>query len=230
MTSHLAVGYADFLEAPRSRNEPPHWYNAPFLRIVFEGSPFVSVFLVLTGFVNALKPIRQARCGQVDAALAGLTSSCFRRSLRLMLPCTIATFICWVLAEMGGFKTGAMAMSHWMVTTCAKPSGGIWAAIRTLFRAILDTWTWNHNELERNQWAMLHFLKGALAVYVFILATVRTKAKYRMWIAAGLVLYGWRGFDSEWLNRLQNSAKTNMSAKHPSSCRSSLECSLPRSP
>jgi hypothetical protein len=190
------VGYADFLEAPRSANQPPRWYNLPFLRVVFEGSPFVSVFLILTGFVNALKPIKQARAGHADAALSGLASSCFRRSLRLMLPCTIATVICWVLAEMGGFRTGGMAMSHWMVTTCAKPSGGAWAAIFTLFRAILDTWTWNHNELERNQWAMLHFLKGALAVYIFMLATMRAKPRYRMSIAAALILYGWRGYDS----------------------------------
>jgi hypothetical protein len=63
--------------------------------------------------------------------------------------------------------------------------------------AITDTWTWNHNGLERNQWAMLYFLKGALAVYVFLLATVRTKAKYRMWIAAGLIAYGWKGLDRE---------------------------------
>ncbi|KIW04294.1 uncharacterized protein PV09_04590 [Verruconis gallopava] len=196
MTSHLALSYADFLEAARSKNQPPRWYNMPFIRVIFEGSPWVSVFLVLTGFVNALKPIKQTRAGHVDAALSDLASSCFRRSLRLMLPCTIATFLAWILAETGGFQTGRMVMSHWLVTTCAKPSGGLWLAIGTLFRAIMDTWSWNNNEIERNQWAMLYFLKGAMAVYVFLLATLKTRATYRMYLAAGLVAYGWRGLDA----------------------------------
>lgn len=198
MTSHVGLGYADFLEAPRRANQPAYWYNAPFARVIFEGSPWVSVFLILTGFVNALKPLKQARSGNYDGTLASLASSCFRRSLRLMLPCTVATVFCWVMAELGAFKTGSKVMSGWMAGTSPVPSGGIWAAICTLFRAVLDTWSWNNNELERNQWAMLFFLKGALAVYVFLLATSRTQAKYRMFITAGLVAYGWRCLDRKW--------------------------------
>ena len=195
MTSHIGLGYADYLEAPRRANQPSYWYNAPFVRIIFEGSPWVSTFLILTGFVNALKPLKQARSGNYDTTLAGLASSCFRRSLRLMLPCTVATIVSWIIAESGGYRTGNMMMNGWMAGTSPLPSGGVFAAICTLFRAILDTWSWNTNELERNQWAMLFFLKGALFVYVFLLATAKTQTKYRMCITAGLVAYGWRCLD-----------------------------------
>lgn len=205
MTSHLSLGYADFLESPRQKLQGPSWYNAPFIRVFAEGSPWVSVFLVLTGFVNALKPIKQARAGNADIALAGLASSCFRRTSRLVLPCTIATLICWVLAEAGAFLIGSMVESQWMATTSARPSLTIFAAMCTPFRAILDTWTWYTNELERNQWAMLYFMKGAFTVYLALLALVRTKTKYRMWITIGLVAYGWRSLDRECLQNLQSS-------------------------
>ena len=195
MTSHLALGYADWLEAPRQANQPARWYNFPVVRIVFEGSPWVSVFLILTGFVNALKPLKLTREGHVDVALNGLATSCFKRSLRLVLPCAFATVVCWILNELGAFKTGSMVMSSWMAGTSPVPSPGLFPALLSPLRAIFETWAWNTNELERNQWAMLYFLKGALYVYVFLLATVRARAKYRMWIAVGLVVYGWLGFD-----------------------------------
>jgi peptidoglycan/LPS O-acetylase OafA/YrhL len=121
-----------------------------------------------------------------------------------MLPCTFATLICFVLAEFGGFKTGSVVMSGWMAGTSPLPSGGVWNAVCTLFRAVLDTWSWSHNELERNQWAMLYFLKGALAVYIFLLATVRTQGKWRMCVAAGLIYYGWRGLDRKISPQLRN--------------------------
>jgi hypothetical protein len=82
-----------------------------------------------------------------------------------------------------------------MATTSARPSGSIFAAVCTLFRSVLDTWSWYTNELDRNQWAMLYFMKGAFAVYLALLALVRTKSKYRMWITFGLVVYGWKALD-----------------------------------
>jgi hypothetical protein len=97
------------------------------------------------------------------------------------------------------------------------PSGGVWKAICTLFRSILDTWSWNHNELERNQWAMLYFLKGALAVYVFLLATVKTQGKWRMCLTAGLIYYGWRGLDRKLcLNAMHNTSILTRNQHTPS--------------
>jgi len=99
------------------------------------------------------------------------------------------------MAEAGAFRIGTVVESHWMVTTSARPSGSVFAAVCTLFRSILNTWTWYTNELDRNQWAMLYFMKGAFTVYISLLALVRTKASYRMWITFGLVAYGWNSLD-----------------------------------
>jgi len=50
--------------------------------------------------------------------------------------------------------------------------------------------------LDKNQWAMILFLKGALALYVVLLATVRATARYRMLIFSGLVIFAWAKRDT----------------------------------
>jgi hypothetical protein len=198
VASHLVLGHGVWLTAPSKGGDVrPAVYNLPFIRAPFEGYAWVSFFLVLTGFVNALKPIKQARDGRVDAALSGLASSCLRRTSRLVLPCTIATFFSWILCEVGAFEIGAMTTSEWMRETCPRPSGSVWAALHSLGRAIYETWTSNNNVVDRNQWVMLWFLKGSLMLYAALLATSRAVAKYRMLIFVGLLLYSWETRDSK---------------------------------
>jgi hypothetical protein len=185
-----------WLTAPANGdNVRPAIYNLPFIRAPLEGYSWVSMFLVLTGFVNALKPIKQARDGRVDAALSGLASSCLRRTSRLVLPCTIATLFSWMACELGWFKMGSIANSVWMRETSPQPSGSVWAALKSLGRAIYDTWTSYSNAMDKNQWVMLWFLKGSLMLYVALLATTSAVAKYRMLIFGGLFLYSWETCD-----------------------------------
>jgi hypothetical protein len=175
----------------------PAFYNFPFIRVFSEGVPWVTIFLVLTGFVNALKPIKQARAGRVDSALSGLSSSCFRRISRLVLPCTAATFFSWIIAELGGYNIGTMVESAWMNGTSLAPDESLSGAVRQLFQGIYDTWTVANNALDRNQWTMLWFLRGSLTLYVTLLATVRATSKYRMIIHTGLFCYAWSVNDSK---------------------------------
>ncbi|KAF2434181.1 hypothetical protein EJ08DRAFT_495241 [Tothia fuscella] len=197
VSSHLTLGYAPHLKQPsRDEHTSPAFYNLPFVRVFSEGVPWVTIFLLLTGFVNALKPIKQARAGRVDSALQGLASSCFRRISRLVLPCTVASFFSWIIAECGGYNLGTMVENSWMNGTSPSPSGSVLGAVRTLLRAIYDTWVVANNGLDRNQWTMLWFLRGSMALYVTLLGTVRATPKYRMIIHSGLFLYSWTTCDT----------------------------------
>ena len=148
------------------------------------------MFLLLTGFVNALKPIKLARSGRVDAALESLASSCLRRTSRLVLPCAVATVFAWILCEIGGYRIGSMVESDWMNSTSPLPSGSVFAAVRSLFRAIFDTWK-GKNDMEKNQWVVPVILKGSLTLYVALLALVRATPGYRMLSFAALFIYSW---------------------------------------
>jgi peptidoglycan/LPS O-acetylase OafA/YrhL len=170
----------------------------PFIRIYAEGFPWLAIFLVLTGFVNSLKPIQQARADKTASSLAGLASSAFRRTLRLVLPCTIATIISWTIVQCGGYSIGKMVDSEWMNNTCgAAPSGSFFGAIYDLIRAVFRTWAYMDNEYDRNQWAMSWFLKGNMVLYVTLLATVRAQPRHRMLIFLALFLYSCKMCDGK---------------------------------
>jgi Acyltransferase family len=168
----------------------PAFYNLPFIRIFAEGRPWVCMFLLLTGFVNALKPIKLARAGRVDTALESLASSCLRRTSRLVLPCTVATVFAWILCETGGYRIGSMVESSWMNDTSPLPSGSVLAAIHSLIKAIFETWN-GKNDIEKNQWVVPVILKGSLTLYVALLALVRATPGYRMLCFGALFVYSW---------------------------------------
>ncbi|TID20841.1 Acyltransferase 3 [Venturia nashicola] len=196
VTSHLALGYAEWLTQPvRKQYGTPAFYNGPFIRIFAEGRPWVSMFLLLTGFVNALKPIKLARAGRVDTALESLASSCFRRTSRLVLPCTVATVFVWILCELGGFRIGHMVDAWWMEDTSPLPSKSVSAALRSLIKAIFDNWK-GENHLEKNQWVVHIILEDSLKLYVALLALVRATPGHRMLCFGALFAYSWINDDN----------------------------------
>ena len=198
VTSHLVRGYAIWLLRPAvEENGYIPWYEWPFIRAYAEGWPWVAVFLILTGFVNTIQPVQKARTGNTDSSLSGLASSAFRRTLRLVLPCTIATFFSWIIAQCGGYNIARMVDSEWMRSSgSAERSQSVLTAITDLLRAIYRTWAWADNDYDRNQWSMTWFLRGTMLLYVTLLATVRVRPRYRMLIFLALFLYSWKNRDT----------------------------------
>lgn len=74
----------------------------PVLRILYSG-PNVPVFLVVSGYVMSLKPIKLARQGRWDAIRTSLASGAFRRAMRIFPPPIISTFGVMVMAQSGLF-------------------------------------------------------------------------------------------------------------------------------
>ncbi|KUJ10506.1 uncharacterized protein LY89DRAFT_596299 [Mollisia scopiformis] len=75
----------------------------PIIRLLFAGRASVGVFFVISGFVLSHKPLSQLRSGNRSAVLQTLSSSVFRRSMRLFLPILFGTFISMNLAYNGYF-------------------------------------------------------------------------------------------------------------------------------
>jgi len=145
----------------------------------------------MTGFVGAMKPLKQARAGRHDAALASLASSAFRRAARLVLPATIATLGSWALCQVGGYMRGRLVQSEWMVRTCPEPSGGVVRAVQSLGRNVFNTWAGLENRYDANQWAMPWFFKASVLLFATLLATVRATPGCRMVVFMGLYAFSW---------------------------------------
>lgn len=169
----------------------PTWYKMPLIRSTWEGDTWVTFFFLLTSFVNAMKPVKQARAGQVDAALSGLASSTFRRTWRLVLPCTIATVFSWVICQLRLYDGNFAVGNGWLQNTSPQHASSLWDAIRSLFHNIFNTWARGSNTYDENQWPMPGFLKASMLLFIALVATVRATPRYRMLIMAGLCWFSW---------------------------------------
>jgi peptidoglycan/LPS O-acetylase OafA/YrhL len=199
--SHISLAYGGSIRTIPVAGEPSRWFQMPLLNLPLSGTPWINVFLVLTGLVNLAGPIKKSRSGDFHSALSGLSVSAFRRTLRLVLPCTIATFISWILCQLHAFEMGRSVDSNWMQSTSPAPSDSLSAAITSLFTAIWRTWNDADNYFDKNQWTMIQFLQGSFLLFLALLATIKA-APFRRNIIFGM-LYGyyWFLYDSTHLNR-----------------------------
>ncbi|MCJ1460500.1 hypothetical protein MMC28_010882 [Mycoblastus sanguinarius] len=196
VTSHLTRAFAPTLLAPaESETTSGSIFHLPILRLPAQGPPWVALFFLLTGYVNAMKPIKQARNGSISQALSGLSSSTLRRTARLVLPPTIVTIASWALCQMGGYRTGKNCEAAWIRDTSPVPTPSLIGSVKSLINNCFTTWSTGSNAYDPIQWTLPFLLKGSMLIYLTLLATVRTQAYYRVLTFLGLYAFSWAGRD-----------------------------------
>ncbi|MCJ1472706.1 hypothetical protein MMC13_001355 [Lambiella insularis] len=193
VTAHITRALAPVMLSPAmSETLPPMILQLPFLRVFFMGRASVAIFAILSGYVNALKPIRQTKSGQVDFALSNVAKSAFRRTARFIIPAVLATTLSWFICQFGGYGLTQDVDSAWIRETSPLPSSSFAGALYDLFNNLVTTWTDGGNQYDRIQWTLCYLLRGSMLVYVTIVATAYVQSKYRMLIYTALYLYYWR--------------------------------------
>lgn len=168
----------------------PRLFQRPILRLIAQGQAMVSMFFILSGFVNALKPLKLARAGNVESALSNLAVSSSRRSFRLVLPATLATIISWLLTNLGAYRMGKNSDAYWLRTHTPLPSSSWGRAIGDLVLALRSTWSLNGgNPYDQPQWVLLYLLQGSMMVFIALLITVNLTSLWR--IAVISLFYVW---------------------------------------
>lgn len=141
----------------------------------------MAVFFILSGLVNALKPLKLARAGHTDAALANLSVSAFRRSFRLMLPATVATVISFLACELGAYEQARLGSAWWINVRSPARSDSFRSALQELILALKATWTLQtDNRYSQPQWALIYLLFGSMIVFCALLMTVHMNSKWRV--------------------------------------------------
>ena len=182
-----------------SESLPPLICQLPFLRCFFMGRPSVAIFAILSGYVNALKPIRQTRAGHIDYALTGVAKSACRRTSRFMIPAILATTLSWLICQFGGYGLAKNVEAAWIRDTSPLPSTSFAGAFYDLFNNLITTWTDGGNEYDRIQWTLCYLLRGSMLVYLTVVATAYVHSRYRMLIYTILYIYYWRMGDRKTL-------------------------------
>lgn len=140
----------------------------------------MAVFFVLMGFVNSLKPLKQARSGQYEAALSNLASSSFRRTFRLILPSSLATMVAWMICQLGLMERGRTGDAWWLYENTPAPSSSWSQALKALSKALWHTWTFGgSNVFDQPQWTMIYLLQGSMMVFTVLLVVINLNARWR---------------------------------------------------
>jgi peptidoglycan/LPS O-acetylase OafA/YrhL len=73
----------------------------PFLRVLYSARPMVHIFFLISGYVLAIKPLQQIHAQQYAALSSTLSSSVFRRGVRLFVPSIATLFIMCLAVHFG---------------------------------------------------------------------------------------------------------------------------------
>lgn len=187
----MTLAFARYIVRPAdSENGPCSLMQRPLFRLVAQGPAWVALFFILSGFVNALKPIKLARSGNIETALSNLAVSSFRRPFRLILPATAATIISWFITQFGAYETAKNSDAYWLSITSPSPSLTWTKAFEDLVSAIRTTWLYEPlNPYDQPQWALIYLLQGSLFVFAVLLLTINLTPRFR--VLTVVVCYFW---------------------------------------
>ncbi|KAI5296067.1 hypothetical protein KEM52_005842 [Ascosphaera acerosa] len=190
VTGHLCTCFVPHLLSPQSDEkgeQPRSLFQYPIFRLCVSGRAAVAIFFLITGFVNSLNPVKNARASNTAVGLKNLARSTFTRSGRLVVPTTIATLIGWVLCEAGVFQMGQRTDSWWIQGVSASPDPSLTAAITHLAKTLVVSWHNGETDFDKTHWTLVFFLKGSMRVYLALMAM--TLLSQRAWYFVTVFLY-----------------------------------------
>lgn len=220
VNAHICRSLAPYYLSPAMAEAGPFaLFQLPFFRLILMGRPSIAIFAILTGYVAAMRPIKQARAGMADQALSNIAKTAFRRTGRFVFPSMIATTVAWLWCELGAFRIATHVDSNWIRDTSPVPSSSFAGAFWGLFDNLMSTWVSGRNGYDPIQWTLTYLLKGSMMTYLALFATVYVKPRSRMLILCGLYVFMYMSGDGTLYSSSQRplSVLTRRSA-HRHSC------------
>ncbi|KAF5585783.1 hard surface induced 3 [Fusarium pseudocircinatum] len=181
--AHVTRAYDLDLYSPVSgEGLRPRLFQLPFLRILTQGRMGVIIFIYVTGYVCALKPLALFRQGNYEAGWSCVSKSALRRLPRLLYPSAVATIIAWAATQLGLFEAAKLTNSYYLTQT-VQDKLPLSSAVGQLFITIFNTWTGAGNKYDVHQGTLFELFKGGMYVLLFVTATAKIQAKFRMGVS-----------------------------------------------
>lgn len=197
VSSHICLSFWQQLITPTigGTDGPPMLFQRPILRLVIQGQAFVALFFILMGFVNSLKPLRQAQANQFEEALLTLARSALTRSARLVLPAVVVTCLAWLACQLHLNEIARKSDAYWLYHTSRGPIPDLPHALMMLKDALVGCWVWGENPYDQPQWALKWLLIGSFWIFCVLLMTITTRPLFRMCVLAVAYVYSWISAD-----------------------------------
>lgn len=160
---------------------PSSWIQLPFIRIIFSGRPMVHIFFVISGFVLSYKPVKSIHSRNLDRCFCILSSSAFRRPIRLFGPCIVSTFLIMLMIQGG-----------WLSTPLPTLTEQFWAWKNAVFHSITWPWAWDYDlrpGYDVHLWTIPIEFAHSMLLFMVILVLSRVRQLVRQSAVLCLMVY-----------------------------------------
>lgn len=167
-----------------TEKRPSSLVQLPFVRVIYSGRPMVHVFFVISGFVLSRKPLRLVCAHKYDDLHKTLSSSVFRRGIRLYLPAAFSTFLVLLLIRAGWARQPL--------------EGGFLAQVGDWTSAMFDMtkpWQWDviqNLRYDMHTWTLPIEMTMSMLLFITITGLSRCKVLIRLGMMIVIILYCFR--------------------------------------
>lgn len=191
LTGHLLTAFSKYLHSPAlEENGPVLLFQYPFFRLVVGGRGALAVFFIITGYVNALNPVKHFAANNTAVSLHSMARSCFSRTGRLVFPASIQLTITWAATQLGAFHMGKRIDAPWIERGCFYDDE-FWPSVRFLLRNLTVYWKTGKSFYDGVLWSLPWFLASAFRVYTILLVMALVSTRYRYAITGFLWAFAW---------------------------------------
>lgn len=173
-------------------------HQLPIVKLVYGGRSMVCVFFVLSGYVLSRKPLMALRSQSYDSMLQSLSSSIFRRGIRLFLPTIISTFIVMLTIRAG-----------WFIWATQIAQDGVTASFVEHHPVYLGTWQeqawdyWNfvthyidftnwgewYNLYDPHVWTIPLEFRASMVLFVALVGLSRARTLWRLILMLAFMVF-----------------------------------------
>ncbi|KAI1629023.1 acyltransferase family-domain-containing protein [Exophiala viscosa] len=171
----------------------------PIVRLLYSGPPMVQIFFVISGYALSYKPLKLMRSGLSEKLMTTMTSSIFRRGMRLFLPCFASTFIVICLAQLNLYKMTEDFAENMRVLPedhCyTQPNLWLqfvdWLQQMLIFVNVFDWSLYAGSvELDRHLWTIPVEFRCSMALFLTQMAVARMSTRLRISTFTLLIIWG----------------------------------------
>ncbi|KAL1297989.1 hypothetical protein AAFC00_006496 [Neodothiora populina] len=207
---HLSYSSHDVLTAYGAGQEGHHreFLKLPFIRFIYTGPAMVAIFYVVSGFALSYKPVRLMRNRNWPELMHTISSSIFRRAIRLYLPCFVSTLFIVFLVRVGIYELTRDIANDWhrlpnvrethlkrfdtlgeqMADWCKK----MWIFVHPWSFGTKDT----EIDIDRHLWTIPMEFRSSLVLYLTQAGVARMKPVLRLSTLGALII--WCLFKDRW--------------------------------
>jgi len=158
----------------------------PIIRVIYSARPMVHIFFIISGFVLSYKPLKQIHLGQFAGLATTLSSSVFRRGLRLFLPSIITLFIMAIAVHFGisddryamPTETLSQQLAHWW-STC-------WTLLQSAWSLNISGQSVQYNPA---LWTIPIEFSQSLLLFIVVLGLSRCRVNVRLLLLFATIVF-----------------------------------------